>query len=162
TIAITTQDAKDPTRFGNIAESHVLSAQISAANAVAQANGPGVRSGTANPGRAAPAAPLAAQLSAVPGVQGVLVVRAVPGLTIPGRFEDLGVNDFGVNADGSVTPIPAGVVSCAQLATVPALGRCPAGAATAQFPADGFNGPLGFNSKVDTYTWPAANVPAAG
>lgn len=161
TIAITTQNAKDPTRFGNIAESHVLTAQISASNAVAQNSGPGVRSGTANPGPAAPAAPLAVQLSAVPGVQGVLVVRAVPGLMIPGRFENLGVNAFGVNTGGSVTPVPAGVVSCAQLATVPALGRCPAGAATAEFPADGFNGPLGFNSNVDTYTWPAANVPAA-
>ena len=159
TIAITTQDAKDPTRFGSIAESHVLTAQISASNAVGQGSAPGARSGTANPGPAAPAAPLAARLNAVPGVQGVLVVRAVPGLTIPGRFENLGVNPFG--DDGSVTPIPAGVVSCAQLATVPALGRCPAGAATAEFPADGFNGPLGFNSNVDTYTWPAANVPAA-
>ncbi len=162
TIAITTQDAKNPTRFGNIAESHVLTAQISESNAVARNSGPGVRSGTANPGPAAPAAPLAAQLSAVPGVQGVLVVRAVPGLTIPGRFENLGVNAFGVNTDGSVTPIPAGVVSCAQLATVPALGRCPAGAATAEFPADGFNGPLQFNPNVDTYTWPAANVSVAG
>jgi hypothetical protein len=162
TIAITTQDAKDPTRFGNIAESHVLTAQISVSNALAGGSDPGARSGTANPGPAAPAAPLAAQLTAVPGVQGVLVVRAVPGLTIPGRFENLGVNAFGVNTDGGVTPIPAGVVSCAQLATVPALGRCPAGAATAEFPADGFNGPLGFNSNVDTYTWPAANVSVAG
>jgi FtsX-like permease family protein len=162
TIAITTQDAKDPTRFGDIAESHLLTAQISASNAVARDSGPGMRPGTANPGPAAPAAPLAAQLSAVPGVQGMLVVRAVPGLTIPGRFENLGVNTFGVSAVGSVTPVPAGVVSCAQLATVPALGRCPAGAATAEFPADGFRGPLGFSSNVDTYTWPAANVPAAG
>jgi hypothetical protein len=162
TIAITTQDAKDPTRFGNIAESHVLSAQISASTAFGQGSGPGIRSGPARPGPAALAAPLAAQLSAVPGVQGVVVVRAVPGLTIPGRFENLGLNAFGASTDGSVTPVPAGVVSCAQLATVPALGRCPAGAATAEFPADGFNGPLGFNSNVDTYTWPAANVPAAG
>ncbi len=161
TIAINTQDAKDPTRFGNIAESHVLTAQISASTAVAQNNGPGVRSGAADPGPAARAAPLAAQLNAVPGVHGVLVVRAVPGLTIPGRFENLGVNAFGINTDGSVTPIPAGVVSCAQLVTVPALGRCPAGAATAEFPADGLNGPLGFNSNVDTYTWPTANVPVA-
>jgi hypothetical protein len=162
TIAITTQDAKDPASFGNIAESHVLTAQISESNAAAGGSDPGARSGTANPGPAAPAAPLAAQLGAVPGVQGVLVVRAVPGLTIPGRFENLGVNAFGANTDVSVTPIPAGVVSCAQLATVPALGRCPAGAATAEFPADGFNGPLGFSSNVDTYTWPAANVPVAG
>jgi len=160
TIAITTQDAKDPTRFGDVAESHVLSAQVSASNVAARSSGPGIRSGTASPGPAAPAAPLAAQLSAVPGVQGVLVVRAVPGLTIPGRFENLGVSVFG--GSGGVTPIPAGVVSCAQLATVPALGRCPAGAATAEIAADGFNGPLGFNAKVDTYTWPAAKVPAAG
>jgi hypothetical protein len=162
TIAITTQDAKDPTRFGNLAESHVLTAQVSASNAGVRNSGPGVRSGTANPGPAAPAAPLAAQLSAVPGVQGVVVVRAIPGLTIPGRFENLGVNAFGVVAVGRVTPVPAGVASCAQLATVPALGRCPAGAATAEFPADGFNGSLGFNSNVDTYTWPAATVPVAG
>ena len=161
TIAIATQDAKNPTRFGNIAESHVLTAQISESSAAARKGGLGVRSGIADPGPATPAAPLAARLSAVPGVQGVLVVRAVPGLTIPGRFENLGVNAFGGSTDGSVTPIPAGVVSCAQLATVPALGRCPAGAATAEFPADGFNGPLGFNANVDTYTWPAANVPAA-
>ena len=162
TIAIATQDAKNPTRFGNVAESHVLTAQISASSAAAENGGLGARSGIANPGPAASAAPLAARLSAVPGVQGVLVVRAVPGLTIPGRFENLGVNAFGGNSGGRVTPIAAGVVSCAQLATVPALGRCPAGAATAEFPADGFNGPLGFNSKVDTYTWPAADVPAAG
>jgi hypothetical protein len=52
------------------------------------------------------------------------------------------------------------VVSCAQLATVPALGRCPAGATAAAFPADGFNGPL-FGTDATTITWPAANVPAA-
>jgi FtsX-like permease family len=57
------------------------------------------------------------------------------------------------------SPVPAGVVSCAQLATVPALGRCPAGAATVKFPADGFDGPL-FGTDATTITWPAANVPA--
>jgi hypothetical protein len=55
---------------------------------------------------------------------------------------------------------PAGVVSCAQLATVPALGRCPAGATTAEFPEDGFNGPLQGVSNAGI-TWPAAHVPAA-
>ena len=34
------------------------------------------------------------------------------------------------------------MVSCAQLATVPVLGRCPAGATTAAFPEDGFAGPV--------------------
>ena len=72
------------------------------------------------------------------------MVRADPGLTIRGTFHDLGG--------------PAGVVSCAQLATVPALGRCPAGAAAA-FPAAGFNGPLS-GTDATAITWPAANVPA--
>ena len=104
-----------------------------------------MRAGAAGPGPAAPAAPLTARLSGIPGVQGVLVVRADPGLTIRGTFHGLGG--------------PAGVVSCAQLATVPALGRCPAGAATAAFPAAGFNGPL-FGTDATAITWPAANVPA--
>jgi FtsX-like permease family len=89
----------------------------------------------------------------------MLVVRADPGLTIPGRFHDLGVDpEF-----GTVRPVPAGVVSCAQLATVPVLGRCPAGATAAAFPADGFNGPLGFSdTDFSTFTWPTANLWGAG
>ncbi len=74
------------------------------------------------------------------------MVRADPGLTIRGSFHGLGG--------------PAGAVSCAQLATVPALGRCPAGAATAAFPAAGFNGPL-FGTDATAITWPAADVPAS-
>ena len=54
TIAITTQDAKDPTRFGSIAESHVLTAQISESSAAARNGGLGMRSGIADPGPAAP------------------------------------------------------------------------------------------------------------
>ena len=107
----------------------------------------------ASPGPAAPAAPLAAELSAIHGVQGVVVVRADPGLTIPAAFHNLGANP------GSTGPVPAGVVSCAQLATVPALGRCPAGATTAAFPADGFGGPL-YGVDATGITWPAANVRA--
>jgi hypothetical protein len=157
-VAISTQDAKDLTRFGSVAESHVLTSQVSVSSRVAQNFGPGQRRlGTAGPGPAAPAAPLAARLSGIPGVQGVLVVRALPGLTIPGRFHDLGVDSF----TGKVTPVPAGAVSCAQLAAVSALGRCPAGATVAAFPADGFNGPLSFSSTdFAAFTWPAVNVPA--
>ena len=107
----------------------------------------------ASPGPAAPAAPLAAELSAIHGVQGVVVVRADPGLTIPAAFHNLGANP------GSTGPVPAGVVSCAQLATVPALGRCPAGATTAAFPADGFGGPL-YGVDATGITWPAASVRA--
>ena len=51
------------------------------------------------------------------------------------------------------------MVSCAQLAAVPALGRCPAGATAAAFPSDGFNGPL-FGIDATAITWPAANVAA--
>ena len=51
------------------------------------------------------------------------------------------------------------MVSCAQLAAVPALGRCPAGATAAAFPADGFAGPL-YGLDATGITWPAADVPA--
>jgi hypothetical protein len=154
-VAITTQNAKDLTRWSGPAELNVLTDQVSASSQVAQNIGPESPGGSARPGPAAPAAPLTAQLSGIPGVQGVLVVRADPGLTIPGRFHDLGANPF-----GQFSPVPVGVVSCAQLATVPALGRCPAGAAAAAFPSDGFNGPL-FGIDATTITWPAANVAAA-
>ncbi len=154
-VAITTQNAKNLTRWASAAETNVLTNQVSASNRVAGGapGAPGVRGGTARPGPAPPAVPLMAQLSAIHGVQGVLVVRAYPGLTIPGTFHGHGFNLYGNG------PVPAGLVSCAQLATVPALGRCPAGAATAGFPSDGFNGPL-FGTDATTISWPAANVPA--
>jgi hypothetical protein len=152
-VAITTQNAKDLTRFGSAAEANVLTDQVSQGADNPGPGAPGARAGTAAPGPAAPAAPLTARLSGIPGVQGVLVVRADPGLTIPATFHSLGTNQ------GITGPVPAGVVSCAQLAAVPALGRCPAGAATAAFPEDGFNGPL-FGTDATAIAWPAANVPA--
>ncbi|HUL28358.1 MAG TPA: FtsX-like permease family protein [Streptosporangiaceae bacterium] len=152
-VAITTQNAKDLTRWGSAAEANVLTDQVSASNQVAGNSGPGISAGTARPGPAAPAAPLTAQLSGIPGVQGVLVVRADPRLTIPGTFHSLDP------VQGITGPIPAGVVSCAQLAAVPALGRCPAGARAAAFPEDGFNGPL-LGLDATAITWPAAHVPA--
>jgi hypothetical protein len=153
-VAITTQNAKNLTRWAGAAEADVLTNQVSASNQVAGGSGPGASQSTAPPGPAAPAAPLTAQLRGVPGVQGVVVVRAVPRLTIGAAFHNLGANQ------SSTGPVPAGVVSCAQLATVPALGRCPAGATAAKFPSDGFSGAL-FGTDTATITWPAANVPAA-
>ena len=150
-VAISTQDAKDLTRFGSVTESHVLTDQVSVSNQVSGDSSGGASQGTAAPGPAAPVAPLTAQLSEIPGVQGVLVVRAYPGLYLPKGF-----HGFGANADGTSSPVLAGVVSCAQLATVPGVGRCPAGATAAAFPADGFNGPLGYNGA--DVTWPAANL----
>jgi len=155
-VAISTQNAKDLVRWASPAEANVLTDQVSASSQVAQNVGPESNGGTANPGPAGAAAPLAAQLSGIPGVQGVLVVRADPGLTIPGRFHHFGVDSF----TGTVSPVPAGAVSCAQLAAVPALGRCAAGATAAAFPADGFNGPL-FGTGVTGITWPTASLPAA-
>ena len=148
-VAITTQNAKEPTRFGTVAEDNMLTDQLAVSSP-----GSSVLTGA---GPAAPAAPLAARLRAIPGVQGVVVIRMDPGLTIPGRFDDIGSD-----GNGKFSPVPASVVSCAQLATVPALGRCPAGATTAAYPAGGFsaNG-LGGNIGATGITWPAANVPVA-
>ena len=81
------------------------------------------------------------------------MVRADPQLTIPATFHNLGAQL------GSSGPVPAGVVSCAQLAPAPALGRCPAGATAVAFPADGFNDTL-FGVDTTGITWPAASVPA--
>jgi hypothetical protein len=153
-VAITMQNAKNLTRWASATEANVLTSQVSASNQAAGISSPGTSQGTARPGPATPAAPLTAQLNGIPGVQGVLVVHADPQLTIPGTFHNLGSNF------GNTGPVQAGVVSCAQLAAVPALGRCPAGAATAAFPSDGFNGPL-FGVDATAITWPAANVPAA-
>jgi hypothetical protein len=146
-VAITTQNAKDVTRFGSVADSDMLTDQIAHES-------PGAVSGA---GLAAPAAPLTAQLRAVSGVQGVAVVRAVPGLTIPATFNGLNINAFGPSSS-----VPAGAVSCAQLAAVPVMGRCPAGATAVAFPAGAF-GPNGVLGLTDTagVTWSAANVPAS-
>ena len=150
-VAITTQDTVDLTKFGDAAQADVLTNQLAD-----QQFGNNFQAGAATTGAgpAASGAPLVARLSRIPGVHGVVVVRADPGLTIPATFDDLGINQF-----GPPTPIPAGVVSCAQLAAVPALGRCPAGATAAAFPADGFDGSL-FGLNATGITWPAANVPA--
>ena len=144
-VGITTWNAKNFTRWGSAAEAKVLTDQLA---------GQQPSSGSqASPGPAAPAAPLAARLRGIPGVQGVVVVRADPRLTIPATFHNLGAQL------GSSGPVPAGVVSCAQLAAVPALGRCPAGATAVAFPEDGFNDTL-FGVDTTGITWPAANVPA--
>jgi hypothetical protein len=138
-VGITTWNAQQHNVRVSAAEANVLADQLAGQQA--------------SPGPAAPAAPLAAELSGIDGVQGVVVVRADPRLTIPAAFHNLGANP------GSTGPVPAGVVSCAQLATVPALGRCPAGATAAAFPANGFAGPL-YGVDATGITWPAANVAA--
>jgi FtsX-like permease family len=155
-VAIATQDSVEQTKFGSGAVLNVLANQLAdqqlSGNYQSEA-------ATTGPGPAGSAAPLSVRLSAIPGVQGVMVVRADPGLSIPGAFHNLGVDGYG----GAVSPVSAGVVSCAQLATVPALGRCRAGAAAAAFPEagfDGFNSPLFGLPDLSGITWPSVNVPA--
>ena len=144
-VSITTWNAQQHDVRVGAAETNVLTDQLAG-------HQPGSAS-QASAGPAASAAPLAAELTGIHGVQGVAVVRADPGLTIPAAFHNLGADP------GSTGPVPAGVVSCAQLAAVPVLGRCPAGATAAAFPADGFAGPL-YGVDAAGITWPAANVPA--
>ena len=144
-VGITTWNAQQLRLGFSAAETKVLTDQLAGQQ-------PGSAS-QAGAGPAATAAPLAAELSGIHGVQGVVVVRADPGLTIPAAFHNLGANP------GGTGPVPAGMVSCAQLAAVPVLGRCPAGATAAAFPADGFAGPL-YGVDATGITWPAANVPA--
>ena len=144
-VSITTQDAKDLAQSASPAAAAVVTDQVAASGSFTSAQEPAA----AGAGPAAPAAPLAARLRGIPGVQGVVVVRADPRLTVPGTF-----NNFGTG------PVSPGVVSCAQLAAVPALGRCPAGATAAAFPEDGFDGPLDASTSAGI-TWPAVNVPAS-
>ena len=94
-------------------------------------------------GSAPPSATVLARLRQISGVQAIVEVRADPGLTI--NNPQLQIQDF-----------PAAVVSCAQLASVPGLGRCPAGAAAAKVPAS-LNGIGGNLARV---TWRAAEIPA--
>jgi hypothetical protein len=154
-VAITTQDAVDSTQGGSAAEANVLTDQLTDQQLGSDYNYLG-GAAMAGAGPATSAAPLAARLSGIPGVHGVVVVRAIPKLSIPAAFHDLGISPFGPPA-----PVPAGVVSCAQLATVPALGRCPAGATAAAFPKDGLDGALYGLQDLSGITWPAVNVPSA-
>ena len=126
-VAITTQNTKNVTRFGTVAESNMVTDQI----ATEASSGLDL----SDVGPAAVAAPLTDQLRAVPGVTGVVVLRADPELTIPGKFHDIGVDPY----SGKASPVPADVVSCAQLATMPVLGHCPAGATAAKFVAGAYS-----------------------
>jgi hypothetical protein len=84
-----------------------------------------------------PSATVLTRLGQTPGVQGIVEVRADPGLQLQGS--------------------PAAVASCAQLGTAPGLGRCPAGAAAVKVLASLIN--TGDGNLAES-TWPAADVPA--
>jgi FtsX-like permease family protein len=166
-VAIATQETVNQTRFGSGAVVNMLTSQLADQQPdgagetvhVQTANGQpvGAQAGPASTGAgpAASVAPLIARLRAIAGVQSVVVVRADPGLSIPGTFQGLGEN-----GNGPATPVPAGAISCPQLATMPALGRCPAGAVAAAFPEQGFNGPLFGFWNLSGVVWPAVNITA--
>ena len=91
-VAIATQNAKDPTRWSSAAEANVLTTRYRHPTRRPR-NWPRSRvRARQRPGPAAPAAPLMARLRGIPGVQGVLVVRADPRLTIRAAFHNLGAN----------------------------------------------------------------------
>ncbi len=95
-----------------------------------------------------PSAALLDRLHSAGGGHGMLAVHKAGGLTIPATVLGL-AERFG--------DIPAGLVSCTQLASIPSLGHCPAGAVAALFPAFGV---LGIPSLAEI-TWPAADISAS-
>jgi hypothetical protein len=95
-----------------------------------------------------PSGALLDRLQSAGGVRGMLAIHKAEGLTIPATV--LGLPErFG--------GIPGGLVSCAQLASIPSPGHCPAGAVAAIFPADG----VAMIASQAGITWPAADVSAS-
>jgi hypothetical protein len=138
TTLIATQDTKPHFSYGGGAADNTLVDQFS--SIIVDNSGNQTAVGSAPP----PSAALLARLRQISGVQGIAEVRADPGLSI--TSPNLQVND-----------IPAAVVSCAQLASIPGLGRCPAGAAVAKVSSSLTD--IG-RSNLAEVTWPAANIPA--
>ncbi len=122
---LATNDTKDYTRAGGPAFSNTLVDQFS--NITEVSSGDQMAVGSAP----APPAAVLTRLRQISGVRGVVEVRADPGLHVAG--------------------FPAALVSCAQLASVPALGQCPAGAAAAKISA---------SPAYTSGDLPAADVPA--
>jgi FtsX-like permease family len=140
---ITTQNTKRTAPLDGAAAGNVLVDQF--AHATGAGPGPGSSALSSAP---APAAEVLARLSRIPGVQGIAELRADPGLTT--SSPQLGIP----------LGFPAALVACAQLASTPALGRCPAGAATAEVSPFLTTGHFAGLSPA-AVTWPAAGIPAS-
>jgi hypothetical protein len=136
--SITTQDAKGSVQTGGPAVSNILLAMNDGVFSRA------ALSEIRPPLGPTPSAALLARLRGIKGAGPVVVLYDDPALTVPGAAH----GPLGRERD------QAGVVSCAQLAGVPALGRCPAGATAAAIDTN-----LGNTSLTQT-TWPAAHVSA--
>jgi hypothetical protein len=87
----------------------------------------------------------------------VIAVRADSGSTLPRALLGGSVTGF-PSAYQETGPVPAGLVSCSQLARVPGLGRCPAGAAAVSFPE--FLDAAPPARSLEAITWPAAAITA--
>jgi hypothetical protein len=98
--------------------------------------------GPAHPAASGDDAATTHALKSISGVTGVAVIH----------------DATGPQPAGSLGPIEQ-VVSCADLATVPALGHCPRGAATAMIAPD-YGGGFGLQRRtsMSRTTWPAAGV----
>jgi hypothetical protein len=136
-LTMSTQDANGTVQTGGPAVSNVL---------VAMNDGVFSRAALSEirpPLGPAPSAALLARLRKISGAGAVVVLYDDPALSLPGAgYRGLQERD------------QAGVVSCAQLAAVPALGRCQAGAAAAAIDTN-----FGNNSLTQV-TWPAVPVSA--
>jgi hypothetical protein len=146
---IATQDTKHHSSPRGEAAGNTLVDQFS--NITQDSSGNLAAVGSAPP----PSAAVLARLRQISGVQGIVEVRADPGLTITSSQAQ--IQGFPAASQGQIQGFPAAVVSCAQLASTPGLGRCPAGAAAAKVSASLTN--FGSGSLADL-TWPAADIPA--
>ncbi len=134
---LATQNTEPPFVADGAAANNILVDQFS--NITVVSSGNQVAVGSAPP----PSAAVLTRLRQISGVQNIVEVRADPGLTI-------------TSTELQGQDIPAAVVSCAQLASVPGLGRCPAGAAAAKVPASLTD----VGGNLAEFTWPAADIPA--
>jgi hypothetical protein len=120
---ITTENVKRPGSVGGPAATNVLADQfIYGADG---SSGPGsAGTGAASSLASAPPPPatVLARLRGIRGVQSIVEVRADPGLALPTALP------------GYPKGFMAGLVSCTQLASAPALGRYPAGTTAVAFP----------------------------
>jgi len=144
---IATQDAKRVAPVDGAAASNTLIDQFATETGSGSTGGQPATMRAVG-GAPAPPASVLARLRRIGGVRGIVEVRADPGQTI--AIPQLHLKP------GYPVP-PAALVSCAQLATTPGLGRCPAGAAAAKVTAFLTDTPGG---NLTGFTWPAAGIPA--
>jgi hypothetical protein len=141
---ITTENVKRPGSVGGPAATNVLADQfIYGPDGSLGPGSAGTRAASSLASAPPPPAPVLARLRGIRGVQSIVEVRADPGLTLPTALP------------GYPKGFMAGLVSCTQLASAPALGRCPAETAAVAFPVV-----LGSGRNLAGYTWPAADVSA--